>query len=326
MRVLSLLRLGLRSARRHPILAVLFYLAALLPALLILSLLAADLGPVLGRSLAARGLLEGETLAVLGDFVSSEASDLGPVVAGLPLRVLLVTLLHLLVTAGAVEVLLERSRRHDHPFLLGVGDHTWRYLRSAIWFLLALVPLAGVTAALLYGGTNLAEGRGDGRLEILTWIVTAVVSFVLYAFLDLAYDLSRISAAAHGDSRTFVGLFAALGFVLKRPFVLFPLYLIFAVLTVGPVVGYAALRPLWRVDTAWEVVGLVLAQQGLYLLVAFLRVAFWGAEIAYFQGVGEPRWCGSGSSLVRAAPAAASRDGSSAPPAADSAPRRTADT
>lgn len=317
MRFLTAIVLGFRRASRHLRLVVLFYLASLLPALLILSLVSRHLGPALGRSLFAGQALSGNAFGVVMDFLRSPAGDLDPVWGGLPLRLGLIVVLQILVAAGAVEVLLEREHRRNYPFLQGIGAHALPFLRSAVWFLLTFA-LVMVGVGILAGfGVTLAEQRGNSTIELAVWLASGLLAFLLYAPLDLAYDLSRIAAAAHGERRTFAGFFRALGHTLTHPGILAPLYLSFALLLVGLQAGYVALRAHLSVANAPAIAWVLAVQQIAFLIRAFLQSSFWGAEIAYFQGIGEPRWCRAGTG-AQARPSSPSSPSSLASPASQS--------
>lgn len=286
-RSLTLTGHGFQRARRHLGTVLLVFLATLIPSLLVVSLLSADLAPALDESLFSERLLGGEGFAVWVDFQRSEGSDLQPIFSVLLWRFVLVVLLQILVAAGLVEVLLERAGAEERPFLVGIGRHGFRFVRSALVFGLVLAVILALTAPL-----RMAFEEGSGTVGLIGMLVNALVVFLLYMLVDLAYDFSRISAAAHGQGRMFVGFFKTLGFVFRHLLVLVPLYVLFTLLVAGLQLGTVALRSGWSVDTPGEVLGWLLAQQAVFFVVAFLRTALWGAEITYFQGIGEPRWCG----------------------------------
>lgn len=286
-RSLTLTGHGLQRARRHLGTVLLVYLASLIPSLLVVSLFSADLGPALDESLFAERLLGGDGFGVWVDFQRSESSDLQPIVSVLLWRFGLVVLLQILVAAGLVEVLLERAGAEERPFLAGVGRHGFRFVRSALVFGLVLAIVLALTAPL-----RMAFEESSGTVALIGMLVYVLVVFLLYMLVDLAYDFSRISAAAHGQGRMFVGFFKALGFVFHHLLVLVPLYLLFSVLVAGLQIATVALRSGWTVDTPGEVLGWLLAQQAVFFVVALFRTALWGAEVTYFQGIGEPRWCG----------------------------------
>lgn len=314
-RSLTLTGHGFRRARRHLGTVVLVYLASLVPALLVASLISADLGPALDHSLFAERLMTGESFGVWMDFQRSDGNDLQPIQSVFLGRFLLATLLQILVAAGAVEVLLERAAAGERPFLSGIGRHGFRFVRSALVFglLLAVAVVMSLPVSLAFQG-------GGGQLALIGMVVQGLVIFGLYTLLRLAYDFSRISAAAHGQGRMLVGFFKAQGFVLRHLLVVLPMFLLFTALMAALHLGLLAVRSGWSVDTPGDVLVWLLAQQAVFFGIAFLRTALWGAEVTYFQGLGEPHWCGRQPAPETAATSATSRPVRSKPAPVPSSP------
>lgn len=292
MKFLLPLRLGLRSARDHLGLALVVYLASLVPAAVVAWLAHAEISSVLDHSLFAAREWVGNRYGIWGDLTRGHPGDLGAALRAVAPALLVTGLLHVLVAAGVAEALLERERQREHPFLLGIGRHGWRFLRSALLVAVVLAALGFLVVGLLYVAREQGAEMSDGRVQLWGWIGALVVGFLVYIPVDLAYDLSRVSAAAHDEGRTLVGFFRALGHSLRHPLILAPLWLFF-ILTVGGLqIAYVVGRGLWAPESLWQIGLLVLAQQVMFLLAAFFRVGLWGAEIAYFHAVGEPHWCG----------------------------------
>jgi len=280
--------LGLRGARRRPGLVAIVWLAALLPALGLAIVAWDEIAGDLSHSLFAAEALRGGRVAVWGELRGPE-SDLDAVYSAALLGALAMVVVHALVAAGVVETLLGRHRRGDRPFVRGVALHGWRFLRSAGWFLLAAALLAGLVAAAMAAVT---EHAPSGSAQLAGWGAVLAVALLLYMPLDLAYDLSRIAAAAHGDGRMLVGFLRALGHSFRRGLVLFPLWLLFTLAILAVHLGWIAARAELAPGSLGEVALVLAAQQLVFLLAAFLRVALWSAEVAYVQGAGDPRWAG----------------------------------
>ncbi len=300
MKFLLPLRHGLVAAARRPGLVLLVYLLSLVPAAAVALLAYLDMAELLNDSLFAGLALAGERMAVWNDYQRAEGSDFGMVNQAALILAGLAVLFHVLVAAGVVEALLSRERKREHPFLLGVGRHGWRFTRSALWFALALVPVVLAVGAAFTGINELAKSEMDGRVHLGGWLAVLVVSMLIYMFLDLGYDLSRIAAATHDEGRTFLGFFKALFHALRHPLILAPFWLLLSLLVVGLHLGYVAARAAVQPENLLHV-GLVLAvQQVVFLVAAFLRIALWGGEVAYYQAMGEPHWCGKGKKRKKA--------------------------
>ncbi len=149
MQSMSFVREGFRIAGRHKRLVVVLWLVPLIPALVLGAMAASNLAPALGQSLFADRALDGDWFVVLMEFRSSPADALRPIISrGLIVMAMLTLLLQVALSAGVVEVLLERDDRH--PFALGVGKNFLRFFRTTILLVVA-------TAALLFAGYFLAD-------------------------------------------------------------------------------------------------------------------------------------------------------------------------
>lgn len=288
MRWLRAVGLGFRGARRRPGLVAILWLAALVPALALAIVAWAEIAGDLSHSLLAGEALRGGRAGVWSELRGPE-SDLDAVWSTAILGALAMIAIHALVAAGIVETLLGRHRRGERPFLRGVALHGWRFLRSAVWFLVVALPLAGAAGAAM---ALVTEKAPSGAAQLAGWAAILAGALLLYMPLDLAYDLSRIAAAAHGDGRMFVGFVRALGHAFRRGLVLFPLWLLFTLTIVALHLGWIAARAELAPRNAGEVVLVLAAQQAVFLLAAFLRVGLWSAEVGYVQGAGDPRWAG----------------------------------
>lgn len=307
------LRHGLKAAWHHLGLVVLLYLAAVGGAFSAALVAFARYAEATAASpFAHRAFAAGDMFAIIEDFGRGHHGDLQSLETLLPIFVVMTLLVHVLFAAGLVETLLAREARREHPFLLGIGRHSWRFVRSAVWFVL-VAALAGALLAALYNlaVNEVAVDRADTRIQYWGLLVVLAVGAVVYSVLDLGYDLSRIAAAAHGDGRTLVGLVKGIGHALRHPLLLLPLWWVFSLVVVALHLGLTALRNGWQPTTLGEAAGLIAVQQAVFLLAAFFRVGLWGAEVAYYQAIGEPRWCGKRAKKRRVKP--------QPPPAADEA-------
>ena len=282
---------GLRAARRRPGLVVLVYLVSLVPTLLVALPAWEDLFDGLGHSPFAAEALTGNRFGVWQDLSADPKADLSGALGAFLAVGLLVAVAQVLVSAGLVEVLFFREPRGEHPFLLGIGRHGWAFLRSAVWFGVAALALRSLAVMGFDLVTDRAAALGDARLQLWGWGAVLVVALALFAALDLAYDLARVAAAAHGDRRTLRGFLAALVHTLRHPLRLGSLWGAFAAAAAVAATGLLAVHGALSTTGPAELAALAALQQALFLGLAWLRVAFWGAEIGYYQAVGEPRWC-----------------------------------
>jgi len=290
MQSMNFVREGFRVAGRHKRLVLALWLVPLIPALVLAAIAAANLAPALDESLFADRALEGDWFVVLMEFRSSPADALGPIITrGVLVMAILTLLLQVALSAGVVEVLLERGE--SHPFMLGVQRNYLRFLRTTILLAVATAALLIAGRFLIRGFFKLAEAQADGRLDVFGIGLAVTLFFILWAPLDLAADLSRI-AATHHDQRSMVrGFFRAVNAVVRRPVVFLPMYLVFLLLPLLLHLVYYQLRSPWTPASVGAILALLVAQQATVLFRAFFKLGFWGAEIAAFRGLDQPEFC-----------------------------------
>lgn len=290
MQFLSVLREGFRVAGRHKRLILAIWIVPLVPALVLGAMAASNLEPTLGQSLFSDRALDGDWFTVLMEFKSSPAEALNPIVSrGVVVMALLTLLFQVALSAGVVEVLLEREDRRS--FFLGVRRNFLRFFRTTL-LLSAATAVLGVTSRLIVKAfSKLAETLADGRLDLVGVSLAVVVFFMLWAPLDLAADLSRISAAHHDHRKMVRGFFRGWWTVVRKPGLFIPLYLAFLFLPLLLHFVYYQLRSPWTPATAVAIGALLVVHQLVMLLRAYLKLGFWGAEVAAFRALREPEWC-----------------------------------
>ncbi len=137
----------------------------------------------------------------------------------------------------------------------------------------------------------MAGKQADGRLDVAGFGVAALLTFLLLAVLVPAYDLARLAAARHGDRETLRGFLRGISLVLRRPAIFLPLCASFVALVAALHLGYYAARSPWTPGSAPAILALLVAQQLVMAVRAFLHVSFWGAEVSAYRHLGEPRLC-----------------------------------
>lgn len=290
MKTIELIAHGFRTARRHPRLVVITWWMPLLAALVLASLIAFNIGPVLGRSLYSQGIMDGSAFPVFIEFRTSPADALEPLLfRGVVVMMLFSALFQVLLAAGVVEVLTESGR--PHPFLSGVRRNTGRFIRSAAIFLVPTIVSAVAAGLTIKGGGSLAKHFADGRWDLAGMATAGLAFLLIWAPADLAYDLSRVAAVRHNHPSMFRGFFRALVVVLKNPGTFVPLYLVFLALPIGVVALYSAFRQPWTPASGSAVVLLALIHQILMAVRAFFKIGFWATEVEVFRDLGEPPFC-----------------------------------
>ena len=288
--IFAWIRAGLGTTLRHKRLVLAFYLVPLLPALLWAWVTSFHIHEAMDDRPFAQQLLGGNAWGVMQDFVGSDESHLGVVFGALPALLIVSLLLQIALAAGTTSVL--AGKGGDSPFFTGVGRFTGRYCRSLLAFLSTLVPALFVVIIASGIGGKLAEKNYDERFQYGAVVVGLLVFLCLFALLDLAYDLSRLSAADHDSRRTLRGYYRALWAVVRRPFKLIPFYLLLLVLLAVVLWLVYTLRGGVVITSAGTLLAVFVLQQLGMLVRAFWQVSFWGAELALYRDLGSPDWCG----------------------------------
>jgi hypothetical protein len=286
----SCIREGFQIAARHKRVVIVLWMVPMIPAVVLAVMASANLMPNLGPSIFADRVLDGDWFVVWSEFRSSPGYALAPILTtGVVVMAFLSLLANIVVAAGVVEVVLEREE--SRPFMIGVRRNFLSFARTT--FLLSLgTAVSGLAAwAVVRGSFKLAAAKADGRLDLAGVAVGAVVFLLLWAPQYLAADFSRIAAARHGDRSMTRGYFRALAAVLRRPGTFAPLFATFLLLPLVLNLCYFMLRAPWTPSTAFALVMLILAQQIVMVVRAMFELGFWGAEVAAFRGLDEPRWC-----------------------------------
>ena len=266
------------------------WLAPLIPALILVTLIASNIGPPLGRSLFSQGIMDGSAFPVFVEFRTSPADSLAPLMGpGVLVMGVLSLLVQILLSAGIVEVL--AGSGPAHPFLTGIRTNSGRFLRSALLFLVPTAVAAVAAGLTIKGGGLLAKHFADGRWDLAGIAAAAAVFLILWTPADLAYDLSRIAAVRHNQRNMFRGFVSALAFVLRKPGTFVPLYLLFVGLPLLLLGIYSAFRQPWTPGTAFAVVLLALIHQIVMVTRAFFKISFWAAEVEVYGQFGAQAFC-----------------------------------
>ncbi len=290
MKTLEIVAHGFRTARRHPRLVLITWLAPLIPALILVAMIGSNIGPTLGRSLFSQGILDHSAFPVFMEFRSSPADSLAPLMGrGVMVMAVLSLLVQILLSAGIVEVLAGSGR--PYPFFSGVRRNTGRFLRSALVFLVPTAIAAVAASLTVKGGGLLAKHFADGRWDLAGLATAAVVFIALWAPADLAYDLNRVAAVRHDHNSMLRGFLRALPSVVKNSGAFAPLYIVFLALPLILMGIYTAIRQPWTPGSTFAIILLALIHQVVMAGRTFFKIAFWAAEVEVYRDLEEPEFC-----------------------------------
>jgi len=314
---------GLRSAARHPGLALLIWswygLLSLIPTLPAWTWWNA----VLGYSPEAASVLKRFGLGVFLDLTRGGSVSGLSLLASATAAVAGVSLVSsAFVFGGVLEVLASEDDRRSfmHRFFRGGGHFFWRYFRLAIIAGVCLVLAAGAVSALMGVATKpLSESEWEPA-GYLGGLASVAVFLMVAALFLLGLDYARIRVS-RDDSRSMLKAYASgLGFVVRRVAPAYGIAIAILICEVALVLIYLTYETKAPAAGNWAaIVFLILFQQFVVLGRVFLRVALIGAERHFYvtvlpepvpvmAGAGDTTPVPSASSLSDAEPPAAPTD------------------
>lgn len=278
---------GVRAALGQPWLAALLWgwsaalsLAATLPAAVWLSR---------GLSLRPRGdvLLDGFSFEVLKELLHYDASPVGTVLGWAALGpIALAAVGSAFVNGGVLEVLWPREPGADprprlHRFFRGAGRYVLVHLRVlALSAFVAAVALVGGLAVL----TPVLEGTDGSQREVVAWLgllLPLAMGAVVVAAWGTVLDFARLRVVATDDRRAVRALAWAAWYVARHPLATIGLWTVMGVATLVAGVAAVLLVPFVPVRGWAGILGIVVAQQAIVFVRAWLRVATVAGEIAH---------------------------------------------
>lgn len=311
----GLIRFSIDRVRQHRRLVWVLYFTSLAPALLWAGLLGKHLFPGFSDRPLSEELLGSKAFMTWMEYAGGPDVKVGAVLGLLPLFLVAAWLLQVYVSAGVAHVMVPEDPRREGPEQapsLWDGIHRFggRFVRSGLIFLVAVALLLAVVGSLSGVGTALAEHFEDERWKLGVFLLQALLGLALFIPLDLAYDLSRISAVAHDGRRMFGGFRKALGTTVRSPrFWIFYLGVILAVVAVMAIYGWAT--SLGSPSGGVTIFLMFCFQQIVLWVRSHLKLGLWAGEIGMFRALGGPDWCSRGRRRPTAYPAPQLGDSSS---------------
>lgn len=277
-------RAGLRRALRCWPLLLVFFAATLVVAALILLPVARALVDLAGRRLAAWDLAEGLPgwliAESLGEITRPSAATERAISAGmlallgLPVWILMLSVLPTLLSAGAIPVYSGGEGPAGRRFARGL----WRYGPTFLLLLFletALYELSLLLTVLLTALAVLITGSLWGTL-LATPLLAAVVVFIPWWF-----EYARTLAVVEGQKRAFRALGHGFSFLRHNLGPAAALALLHFFLSLLPYLPYLLLTNVW--PAGWWV-GTVVLQQLLIAAILGARLARLAGQVALVQG------------------------------------------
>lgn len=195
----------------------------------------------------------------------------------------LTLLWNVLAAGGALESLLSGDpSRMAHRFGRGAGRFFGRFLRMGLAAAPAALLVAGVLAGPIFAVRASLDDRAEGAKF---WLGLAGFLIALLALLlvQLALDLARVRVA-RDDVRKGVLVFRqTLRAVLRRPWQVLGIWTPLALGFAAVAALYLALRGVLPAEGGGILLVVFLAQQGLMIARAAMRVSLWSGEISLVE-------------------------------------------
>jgi hypothetical protein len=179
-------------------------------------------GTILNHSLAARPLVKGMDVTVLGSLAMHPSRPfLAP---GTGIAAFVFFIFMLFVTGGVLKVYVLDRRLTTEEFFQACGAFFWRFFRLLIILLLMLAPIAALASALLRWSDKLSSDAAPALLGFWVEVASLLVIGLLLMILRLWFDLAELHAVVENEPAVRRSLAAAFR-LLERNFAsLFWLY------------------------------------------------------------------------------------------------------
>jgi hypothetical protein len=284
MGVIKTIVAGLGTSLRKPRLLLILYAVNLVFAGLVAVPLLVIVQQELGSSLLGLSVRPIDP-AWLGEAALEYGSALPALLAALVAAGLVYLLLHIFLNGGIVGRLLDREGRAGlAEFAADGGRYFGRYLRlfllGLVFYFLTLGLFMDLVGALF---EPLSKSAVTEWPPLILSNLHLLIALLLLSIVHMVLDYSRIAVAADGDRSVLRALRHALGFLRKRFFRAWAVYLLIVVLTLaGTVLFYALFGRLGDPSTGRVAAGLAWMQ--IYIVFRiWIRTLFVAAQAEFYK-------------------------------------------
>ena len=238
----------------------------------------------LGHSLFGRGLQLLDFLW-LGEFIYRYQAAAPAMMAWVMTPLVLYVVLYIFLNGGIIGRLLDREGRTTlQAFFSDCARYSWRFVRLFIWSALFYVlAFGGVLAGL---GRLLRPVVDQARTEWTPfWIsgLQTIVALVLLSLVQMILDYARILVVAEDERRTVSALRKALGFIRRRFFRSWSLYLLVSAgFLAGAALYFGVYGLLPGSGLLWLGLG-VFWGQAFIVFRLWIKMVFFSAQAEYFR-------------------------------------------
>ena len=206
-----------------------------------------------------------------------------PVLANLVCVLALSVVVHLFLLGGVIELFAKRQWFSALLFFSGCGNNFWRLVRLALYCLILLAAVAGVSFGLAAIGRKLwGEGSVAAPLIYWNWFRSAVSLFLL-GVVNLIFDYAAIRLVAEDSRQSFRGVWRACRFVWKNFSPAARLALVLWMIMLAQLAFYFGLSNLFPQTSVGIILMLLIVRQAVVLARIWSRLLFYASQCEMYD-------------------------------------------
>ena len=239
-----------------------------------------------GHSLAGGRLRVGDP-AWLGEMALKYQDIPAALLGGILLPVLLFLVLYIFLNGGILGRLaaLPEHKITLAGFFADCGKYFWRFFRVFLAALVGYLLLFGFVFRLVSAVFKpWIESASNELPSIIASNLRTLVSVLIFTIVQMYFDYVKVSLVAEDSRKVLKALFSGLGFIFKRFFKAWFLYLLVGVLYLVLTVLYVSVNGLFpRYGAPWFAAAVFWAQ--IYILLRIgIKVLFFATELTFYRG------------------------------------------
>jgi hypothetical protein len=276
---------GLSASARRPWLALLFFAVNLLVAAAVAAPMYSALREHIGPSTMGRELARGFSAAWLTEFQIARADFLSGFATAIAWAGVVFLALNTILSAGAFEVFAQGEGAGMHAFGRGVGKYFGRFARLAV---AASVMYFVAFWIWNYAAEKLLDAMFRHAMREaahfwLEWVRWALLGLSLL-LINAVVEFAKAEIVVSGRRSALGALGHAAGFVLRHAGSIMTMVITLGLLSTLAVLVYVVFARYFPQSSAFMVALWFAVAQFLLWLRWLLRLAGWGAAVAYYGG------------------------------------------
>jgi len=277
------LKKGFELFRTHKKVVVIYYLANLIPGILVTIPVWASLNRFAGNSLMGQKLAGPFDMDFLFEYLHYNKGIFSTVPALVFVVFILYGFLSLFLSGGVFSTYHNSKSYQAGLFWQGAGKYFGRYLRLLVFVMAVYFLLSGVQFAVL-GLRKLVFGD-DPYQYISYWAnwLRLGLMFLGVIIVFLIFDYARIDAVFNDEHRMLLSLWRGFKFTFTNFTRTFGLALAILLMGILVLLAYNLVASLFAPAASWAVVSLIITQQ-LYLVIKIgLKLILYASELSLYK-------------------------------------------